>query len=245
MSARRRSSREDTRIEATPLAIPLAQEFHWAGGSQVGREPRPLLGAHRRGRRRLRRVGLRGAGGGRAYGQLMARPADRALARRRRGDPALDLDARAAGRRPRSSRSSSSPGIETACWDALGRTLGVPTRTFFGGQVQEELDYFGFLQGDDADDARRARARARAEGYEVIYLKVGPRSRARRRDRRGRPRGDRPGQAAAHRPERGVGRRRPRSSGSGCSSRTTSTGSSSRRRAGDIDGLAHVRRRST
>ena len=25
-----------TRIEATPLAIPLAQEFHWAGGAQVG-----------------------------------------------------------------------------------------------------------------------------------------------------------------------------------------------------------------
>ena len=25
-----------TRIEATPLAIPLAEEFHWAGGAQVG-----------------------------------------------------------------------------------------------------------------------------------------------------------------------------------------------------------------
>ena len=25
-----------TRIESTPLAIPLAQEFHWAGGAQVG-----------------------------------------------------------------------------------------------------------------------------------------------------------------------------------------------------------------
>ena len=25
-----------TRVEATPLAIPLAQEFHWAGGAQVG-----------------------------------------------------------------------------------------------------------------------------------------------------------------------------------------------------------------
>ena len=25
-----------TRIEATPLAIPLAQEFHWAGGAQRG-----------------------------------------------------------------------------------------------------------------------------------------------------------------------------------------------------------------
>jgi L-alanine-DL-glutamate epimerase-like enolase superfamily enzyme len=42
-------------------------------------------------------------------------------------------------------------GIEVACWDTLGRALGVPTRTFFGGAVQEELDYFAFLQGDDPD----------------------------------------------------------------------------------------------
>src|SRR5439155_24717462 len=25
-----------SKVEATPLAIPLAQEFHWAGGAQVG-----------------------------------------------------------------------------------------------------------------------------------------------------------------------------------------------------------------
>ena len=25
-----------TRIDATPLAIPLVEEFHWAGGTQVG-----------------------------------------------------------------------------------------------------------------------------------------------------------------------------------------------------------------
>ena len=25
-----------SRIDATPLAIPLAQEFHWAGGTQRG-----------------------------------------------------------------------------------------------------------------------------------------------------------------------------------------------------------------
>jgi muconate cycloisomerase len=64
-------------------------------------------------------------------------------------------------------------GIEVACWDALGRTLGVPTRTFFGGAVRDELDYFGFLQGDDAETlARHARALA-GDGYRVVYLKVG------------------------------------------------------------------------
>src|SRR4029079_5342489 len=41
-------------------------------------------------------------------------------------------------------------GIESAGWDALGRTLGRPTHTLFGGGVREELDFFGFPQGDDA-----------------------------------------------------------------------------------------------
>jgi L-alanine-DL-glutamate epimerase-like enolase superfamily enzyme len=62
-------------------------------------------------------------------------------------------------------------GIEVACWDALGRGLGVPTRTFFGGAVHEELDYFAFLQGDDPE-LLAAHARELAD-HEVIYLKVG------------------------------------------------------------------------
>ena len=62
-------------------------------------------------------------------------------------------------------------GIESACWDALGRTLGAPTRTFFGGAVHDELDYFAFLQGDDADTL--AAHAASFPDHEVVYLKVG------------------------------------------------------------------------
>ncbi|HVM68524.1 MAG TPA: mandelate racemase/muconate lactonizing enzyme family protein, partial [Gaiellaceae bacterium] len=62
-------------------------------------------------------------------------------------------------------------GMEAACWDALGRALGVPTRTFFGGAVHDELDVFAFLQGDDPDTLA-AHAR-RLPGPRVVYLKVG------------------------------------------------------------------------
>lgn len=64
-------------------------------------------------------------------------------------------------------------GIEVACWDALGRALGVPTRTFFGGLVNETIDFFGFLQGDDPDTLARHATELAGDGYEVIYLKVG------------------------------------------------------------------------
>ena len=62
-------------------------------------------------------------------------------------------------------------GMEAACWDALGRALGVPTRTFFGGAVHEELDVFGFLQGDDP--ATLAAHAGRLPRHRVLYLKVG------------------------------------------------------------------------
>src|SRR5207253_9677826 len=51
------------------------------------------------------------------------------------------------------------------------RALGVPTRTFFGGAVHDELDFFGFLQGDDPESLA-ANARELAD-QEVIYRKVG------------------------------------------------------------------------
>jgi muconate cycloisomerase len=62
-------------------------------------------------------------------------------------------------------------GMESACWDALGHALGVPTRTFFGGAVRAELDDHGVLQRDDAATLA-AHARELAD-HDVIYLKVG------------------------------------------------------------------------
>ena len=232
-----------TRIEATPLAIPLAQEFHWAGGAQVGANL-VLFTVHTD-------EGVTGYGESIcedqravvAYGELMARQ----LVGRSPGEMSRRSCARSgprgAGRCSRSSRSScSSPGIEVACWDALGRALGVPTRTFFGGGVQEELDYFGFLQGDDPETARGPRARARGRGLPGHLPQGRPRGRARRRLRRRRSRGDRARAACC-----GSTRTRP-------GTRATAV---DRIRlleqydldwveqptpAGDVNGLAHVRR---
>jgi muconate cycloisomerase len=158
------------RIEATPLAVPLAQEFHWAGGTQVGANL-VLVAVHTD-------DGV--VGYGEAVCELPGAVAEygRAIARQLVGLAVGDVEALLRsiwthGRwktTPQFTQFVVS-GIETACWDALGRALGCPSRQFFGGQVHDELDCFAFLQGDDADTLA-AHARDFPE-HEVVYLKVG------------------------------------------------------------------------
>jgi len=159
-----------TSIEATPLAIPLAQEFHWAGGAQAGANL-VLFTVHTD-------EGVEGYGESicedpravAAHGELMARQ----LVGRSPGDmEAILRTIWTEGRWKMWPQFTQLvfAGIEVACWDAFGRALGVPTRSFFGGAVQDELDYFAFLQGDDPDTLA-AHARELAD-HEVIYLKVG------------------------------------------------------------------------
>ncbi len=160
------------RIEATPLAIPLAQEFHWAGGAQVGANL-VLFSVHTD-------DGVVGYGESIcedpravvAYGELMARQ----LIGRSPGDmEAILRSIWSEGRWKMWPHFTQTvfAGIEVACWDALGRALGVPTRTFFGGAVHDELDYFGFLQGDDPDTLAAHARQLAGDGHRVIYLKVG------------------------------------------------------------------------
>jgi len=161
-----------TRIEATPLAIPLAEEFHWAGGTQTGANL-VLFAVHTD-------EGVTGYGESIcedqravvAYGELIARQ----FVGHSPGDvEAILRSVWTEGRWKMFPQFTNLlvAGIEVACWDALGRALGVPTRTFFGGAVQDELDYFGFLQGDEPEKlAAHARELAGA-GFRVIYLKVG------------------------------------------------------------------------
>ena len=188
------------RIDATPLAIPLAQEFHWAGGAQVGANL-VLFSVHTD-------DGVVGYGESICEAPLAVAEVGRLIARQLVGRPVGDVEAMlrsiwTEGRwktTPQFTQFVVS-GIETACWDALGRTLGVPSRQFFGGQVHDELSYFAFLQGDDAETLA-AHARQLAD-HDVVYLKVG-----RRRD-------DDPivaavreaigPETAAHRSQRGVG----------------------------------------
>ena len=161
-----------TRIDATPLAIPLKEEFHWAGGTQVGANL-VLFTVHTD-------EGIIGYGDAvcedpRAIavtGEQMARQ----LVGKRVGDvEAILKSIWTEGRWKMFPQFAgfAIAGIEVACWDALGRGLGVPSRTFFGGQVQQELDYFGFLQGDEPTKLAADARTFVDEGYRVIYLKVG------------------------------------------------------------------------
>jgi muconate cycloisomerase len=64
-------------------------------------------------------------------------------------------------------------GLEMALWDVIGKASGRPVYQLLGGAVRDQVDYFGFPQGDAAEElAEDARALAEA-GYSVIYMKVG------------------------------------------------------------------------
>ncbi|HET7043240.1 MAG TPA: mandelate racemase/muconate lactonizing enzyme family protein [Gaiellaceae bacterium] len=158
------------RVDAVPVAVPLLQEFHWAAGSQHGAN---LV---------LFRVetddGVAGWGESICEAPGAVAEVGRLIARQLQGRPVGDVEAIlhavwTEGRWKTTPQLTQFvvAGLESACWDALGHTLGTPTRTFFGGAVRDELDYFGFLQGDDAQTLA-AHARQLAD-HEVVYLKVG------------------------------------------------------------------------
>jgi L-alanine-DL-glutamate epimerase-like enolase superfamily enzyme len=64
-------------------------------------------------------------------------------------------------------------GVEMACWDIFGRSLGQPLYRLFGGALRDRVGFFGYLQRKAlpalAEDARRLAS----EGYRVLYMKVG------------------------------------------------------------------------
>jgi L-alanine-DL-glutamate epimerase-like enolase superfamily enzyme len=159
-----------TQVEATPLAIPLVQEFHWAAGAQEGANL-VLFAVHTDdGVVGYGETPCEAPGAVAEIGRLMARQ----LLGRSVGDVEAILRSIWTEGRWKTTPQFTQfivSGIESACWDALGRTVGVPTRQFFGGAVHDELDYFAFLQGDDADTLA-AHARA-LDGHRVFYLKVG------------------------------------------------------------------------
>jgi len=69
-------------------------------------------------------------------------------------------------------------GVEMALWDALGKSVGQPVYRLLGGAVRDEVDYFGFVQGDTTDELAAHAERLAADGYGVIYMKVGRGERA-------------------------------------------------------------------
>jgi L-alanine-DL-glutamate epimerase-like enolase superfamily enzyme len=64
-------------------------------------------------------------------------------------------------------------GLEMALWDILGKAAGWPVHRLLGGAVRDNVDYFGFVQGDTTDELAEDARDLAAAGYGVIYLKVG------------------------------------------------------------------------
>ena len=64
-------------------------------------------------------------------------------------------------------------GVEMALWDIVGKAVGQPVHRLLGGAVREEIDYFAFLQGGAPEELAEDAKKAVADGYSVIYLKVG------------------------------------------------------------------------
>jgi muconate cycloisomerase len=64
-------------------------------------------------------------------------------------------------------------GLEMALWDIIGKATLRPVYQLLGGAFRSEVDYFGFLQGDTADQLAGDAEEAVAAGYSVIYMKIG------------------------------------------------------------------------
>jgi L-alanine-DL-glutamate epimerase-like enolase superfamily enzyme len=161
-----------TGVTATPIALPLEQPFHWRSGVQEG--VNLVLFAVQTDE------GVTGYGESicedpaavGSYGRLMAR----AFVGRSPGEVEAILGGLWRDGRwrvvPRFSQQILS-GIESACWDALGKGLGVPASTFLGGPVHDEVDFMAFPQGDTAGELAGEAAALAAEGHRVVYVKVG------------------------------------------------------------------------
>jgi L-alanine-DL-glutamate epimerase-like enolase superfamily enzyme len=64
-------------------------------------------------------------------------------------------------------------GLEMACWDAVGKHLGQPVSTFFGGPVKTSFASMYYIQAQSDLDAMVEQARdAVGRGFGTIYFKV-------------------------------------------------------------------------
>ena len=82
-------------------------------------------------------------------------------------------------------------GVEMALWDAIGKAAGQPVYRLLGGAVRDEVDYFGFVQGDTTEELVAHARELAAAGHGVIYLKVGRGDEADLREHGGRARSHR------------------------------------------------------
>ena len=160
-------------IKTTPLALAFRQPYHWAG--RVDHAAGVVLVEV------TTDDGLVGVGE-----SVAALPAEGTVAALRGvaplfvGEPVFDVERLVTGARHLGSFNHTPwqanfvlAGLEMALWDILGKAAGWPLHRLLGGAVRDEVDYFGFVQGDTADELADDAHDLAAAGYGVIYLKVG------------------------------------------------------------------------
>lgn len=64
-------------------------------------------------------------------------------------------------------------GLEMALWDIIGKAANRPLYQLWGGATRECVDYFGFVQGDTAEELAASATELARAGHEIIYMKVG------------------------------------------------------------------------
>jgi muconate cycloisomerase len=166
-----------TDIRTTPLLVPYHKPYHWAQGVIHGAEV-ILVEVHTD-------IGLVG------YGESVATPSAEAIQSylKLAGNICLGhspfensrLMASAYHALFQALGTCSAPrfagqvfaGLEMALWDVCGKATGQAVHELMGGAVRDEIDYFGFAQGESAEEIADDAAILATSGCEVIYVKVG------------------------------------------------------------------------
>jgi muconate cycloisomerase len=166
-----------TEVRTTPLLVPYKTPYHWSQGVMYGAE---VILVEVRTDAGVTGYGESSSGASAAAVQaLLGKAGDICLGHSPFENAALMQRAyhglfedRGTGSAPRFAGMVLA-GLEMALWDAAGKATDRAVHELLGGALRDEIDYFGFAQGDSAEElAEDARALAEA-GCEVIYVKVG------------------------------------------------------------------------
>ena len=64
-------------------------------------------------------------------------------------------------------------GLEMALWDLCGKIVERPLHELLGGKYRDKNEYFGFIQGNSADELAIDAKKLSKNGHKVIYGKIG------------------------------------------------------------------------
>lgn len=67
----------------------------------------------------------------------------------------------------------SKTALDVACWDAFGRSVGMPVAELLGGSTDVPMSVMSSLPAEDPDDMRSRVAEHRAAGYRAHSIKIG------------------------------------------------------------------------